>query len=155
MPAMTGFATRTALAIVWLLIVAVVSVGAAGLVAALANQPATPARAELTYEGDQAAQAALDDIQGQLDDLAADVERLGELGRGALTSLVASDFDTLDQAVTDGETLARTIDTHSAQLRETIRLLPGTGPNEALVWSPETSARRDLALAALESTGGL
>lgn len=155
MPAMTRFLQRAALAVVWLLIVAVVSVGGAGLVAAMANQPATPARAELTAEGDAAATASLDAIQVELSGLATDVERLGELGRGALTALVASDFATLDAAVGDGQTLARAIDTRSAQILEHIRLVPGTGPNEALVWSPETGQRRDLALAAIAATGGL
>jgi hypothetical protein len=155
MPAMTRFLQRTALAVVWLLIVAVVSVGGAGLVAAMANQPGTAARAELTNDSDAAAAAGLDRAQGELVDLTKDVERLGELGRGALTALVASDFTTLDAAVADGETLARAIDTRSAQIREELALLPGTGPNEALVWSPDTIQRRDLAVAAVAATGGL
>jgi hypothetical protein len=155
MPAMTRFLQRAALAVVWLLIVAVVSVGGAGLVASMANQPGTPARAELTDAGDAATAAGLDRAQAELLALTQDVERLGELGRGALTALVSSDFTTLDTAVADGQTLARTIETRSAQIREELNLLPGTGPNEALVWSPETSKRRDLALAAVGATGGL
>ena len=155
MPEMTRFLQHAALAVVWLLIVAVVSVGGAGLVAAMANQPATPARAELTADGDAAATIALDAIQVELSDLTKDVERLGELGRGALTALVASDFATLDAAVADGQTLARAIDTRSAQILEHVRSMPGTGPQEALQWSPETSRRRDLALAAVSATGGL
>lgn len=94
MPAMTRFLQRATLVVVWLLIVAVVSVGGAGLVAAMANQPGTPSRAELTIAGDAAAAAALDHAQVELTDLAKDVERLGELGRGALTALVSSDFAT-------------------------------------------------------------
>jgi hypothetical protein len=152
---MTRFASKAALAVVWLLIVAVVSIGGAGLVAAMANQPATPARAELTFEGDTAAAASLDAAQADLTSLAADVERLGELGRGALAALVSSDFATLDTAVADGETLARSIDTRSGQIQEELRLVPGTGPTEALVWSPETAARRDIALVAVAATGGL
>ena len=155
MPAMTRLPQRVALTVVWLLIVAVVSVGAAGLVAAMANQPGTPGRAELTADGDRAAGAALDRIQAELATLATDVERLGELGRGALTALVASDFTTLDRAVADGETLARAIDDRSGRIQEELRLVPGTGPNEALTWSPETIARRDIALDAVEATGGL
>jgi hypothetical protein len=155
MPAMTRFLQRATLAVVWLLIVAVVSVGGAGLVAALANQPGTPARAELTFEGDAAAATALDGVQVELTDLAKDVERLGELGRGALTALVSSDFTTLDAAVADGQTLARAIDTRSAQIRAELRQLPGTGLHEALVWSPDTIGRRDVALGAVDATGGL
>jgi hypothetical protein len=155
MPAMTRFLQRAGLTVVWLLIVAVVSVGGAGLVAAMANQPGTPARAELTADGDAAAAIALDHAQGELADLTKDVERLGELGRGALTAMVSSDFATLDVAVADGQTLARSIETKSAQIHEELVLLPGTGPNEALVWSPDTIQRRDLALTAVAATGGL
>src|SRR5437773_10252980 len=146
MPAMTRFLQRAALAVVWLLIVAVVSVGGAGLVAAMANQPGTPARAELTDTGDAAAAADLDRAQGELLDLTKDVERLGELGRGALTALVSSDFTTLDTAVADGPTLARAAETRSAQTREELHLLPGTGPNDALDGSPVARQARGPAL---------
>jgi hypothetical protein len=155
MPAMARLLKRATLAVVWLLIVAVVSVGGAGLVAAMANQPATAARAELTADGDAAAGVVLAHVQVELTDLAKDVERLGELGRGALTALVSSDFAALDAAVADGQTLARSIETRSAQIKDEISLLPGTGPDEALAWSTETTARRDFALAAVASTGGL
>ena len=152
---MSGTLARVALAAVWLLIAAVISVGAAGLVAAMANQPGTPARAELTLAGDTAAAPGLAAAQSELAALAGDVERLGELGRGALTALVAQDFDSLDVAVTDGQTLARAIEVRSAQIREGLLLLPGRGPDEALVWSSETRERRDIALAAVGATGGL
>lgn len=155
MPAMSRVVTRATLTIVWLLIVAVVSVGAAGIVAAMGNQPGTTARAELTADGDAAAAVPLAKAQADLADLTTQVERLGELGRGALTALVASDFDTLDAAVADGQTLAHQIEVRSAQIHETIVTIPGTGPNEALIWSPATIARRDATLAALTATGGL
>ena len=146
---------RVGLTAIWLLLVAVIAVGGAGLVTGLANQPGTPARAELTADGDRAAQPGLAQAQADLTDLADQVARLGELGRGALTALVASDFATLDAAVADGQTLARAIEARSGTIREHLLLLPGTGANEAIVWSPETKARRDLALVALDATGGL
>ena len=146
---------RGALTLVWLLLVAVIAVGGAGLVTGLANQPGTPARAELTAEGDRAAEPGLRGAELDLSELAADVQRLGELGRGALTALVASDFATLDAAVADGQSLARGIEARSGTIREHLLLLPGSGPNEAIVWSPETKRKRDLALVAVQSTGGL
>lgn len=152
---MSGTLARVALAAVWLLIAAVISVGAAGLVAAMANQPGTPARAELTLAGDTAAAPGLAAAQVELAALVGDVERLGELGRGALTALVAQDFDSLDAAVTDGEALARAIEVRSGGIREGLLLLPGSGPDEALIWSSETRERRDIALAAVGATGGL
>ncbi len=155
MPAMSRFLRRVVLALVWLLIVAVISVGGAGLVAGLANQPGTAARAELTSETDTAAAAALDTAEADLTQLTADVARLGELGRGALTALVSSDFTTLDSAVADGQTLARKVESSSALLRDRLSALPGSGPHEALLWSPTTIERRDVALAAATATGGL
>jgi hypothetical protein len=155
MPAMSRSLQRVVLAVGWLLIAAVIAIGAAGLVAATANQPGTPGRAELTLAGDTTAGAALASAQTELTALAADVERLGELGRGALVALVSSDFDSLDDAVAKGETIARSIDERSATLREQLKLIPGSGPNEAILWSPETRQRRDLALGAVEATGGL
>ena len=146
---------RVALAIVWLLAAAVIAVGGAGLVAATTNQPGTAARAELTQAGDAAADVALDAAQADLTTLAADVERLGDLGRGALTAMVSSDFAALDTAVEAGEVLARGIDERSRDLRERLLLVPGSGPREALLWSTETRARRDLALEAVTATGGL
>jgi hypothetical protein len=155
MPAMSGFTLRATITVVWLLIVAVISVGAAGLVAAMAHQPGTPARAELTLDGDAAVQPGLDAAQARLVDLAKDVDQLGELGRAALAAMVASDFTALDSVVADGQTLAHSIEVRSAQIRESIALLPGTGPSEELTWSPETRQRRDQARAAADATGGL
>ena len=152
---MSRVLTRATLAVVWLLIVAIVSVGAAGIVAAMANQPGTAARAELTSDGDAAAAIPLAKAQTDLASLTTEVERLGELGRGALTALVASDFTTLDSAVADGQTLAHEIEVHSTRIRDALTAMPGTGANEALIWSPETIRRRDATLAALSATGGL
>jgi len=146
---------RTALTILWLLVAAVIAIGGAGLVATMANSPGTVDRPELTRDGDEAARAGLAAAEQGLTDLTADVDRLGELGRGALTALVDSDFATLDASVADGQTLARSIEDRSDALRTQLGQLPGTGPDEALLWSPETQRRRDVALAALDSTSGL
>lgn len=147
--------TRTALTAGWLLIVVVIAIGGAGLVAALNAQPGSAARAELTDDGDRAVAPGLSRVQTELTDLASDVTRLGELGRGALTALVASDFATLDQAVADGQTLARDVESRSATIREEVSLLPGTGAEEELVWSPDVRHRRDVVLRALDATRGL
>jgi hypothetical protein len=146
---------RAVLTIVWLLLVAIIAVGGAGLVTAMANQPGTPNRAELTAGGDRAAAPILDKVEGELASLTSDVDRLGELGRGALAALVAADFTSLDRAVADGQTLAHAIESRSGHIREEVRTVPGSGPNEVLVWSPDTVRRRDVALTALDATGGL
>jgi hypothetical protein len=153
--AMIGLLRRAVLAVIWLAIVAVISIGAAGLVAAMAHQPGTPARAELTLDGDAAAAPGLAAAQSELSGLASDVRRLGELGRGALAALVSTDTASLETAVNEGRTLAASIEDRSAQIREQIALLPGTGPTEEISWSAETRARRDLALKAANLTAGL
>jgi hypothetical protein len=152
---MTRHVRRATLAVVWLLIVAVISVGAAGIVAAMAHLPGTTSRPELTLDGDRAAAPGLLAAQDQLTQLTADVKRLGELGRGALASLVATDIASLDTTVADGQALARSIEDRSAAIRQELELLPGSGPNEAINWSPDTHARRDLAIAAATTTAGL
>jgi len=152
---MTGPLRRAILSVIWLLIAAVIAVGAAGLVAAMAHQPGTAARAELTLSGDRAAEPRLAAVQAELVDLTKDVRRLGELGRGALGALVAVDPTTLDAAVADGQTLSGQIEDRSGQIREQILLIPGSGPAEELAWSPETRARRDAALQATTTTAGL
>ena len=106
---MIGPLRRAAFTVVWLLIVAVIAVGAAGLVAAMAHQPGTASRAELTLEGDQTAAPRLAEVQGDLANLATDVKQLGELGRGALGALVAVDPTALDSAVADGQDLSSAI----------------------------------------------
>jgi hypothetical protein len=146
---------RVGLAVVWLLIVAVVSVGAAGIVASMANPPGAATRPELTMDGDAAAAAALDDAERNLTILTREVERLGELGRGALASMVASDFGALDTSVTEGQSLARLIEEHSSQIHESLVTIPGTGQDEPLHWSAETIRRRDLALTAVTATQSL
>jgi hypothetical protein len=146
---------RAAMTTVWLAVVAVIAIGGAGLVTAMENPPGTAARAELTQTGDRAAAPGLAAAHDGLVRLAADVDRLGELGRGALTALVASDAEALATAIANGQTLAHEVDAQALQLRSALESLPGTGPNEAVIWSPETRARRDAAEAALKATGGL
>jgi hypothetical protein len=146
---------RVLLIILWLLVAAVIAIGGAGLVATMANSPGTAARPELTTDGDEAARAGLVAAEQGIADLATDVDRLGELGRGGLTALVDSDFATLDAAVADGQTLARSIEDRSDALRTQLGQLPGTGPDEDLLWSPATRRHRDVALDALNATSGL
>jgi hypothetical protein len=153
--AMTRLLRRAALAVAWLLIVAVIAIGAAGLVAAMAHQPGTASRAELTLDGDQAVAPRLAAIQADLVELSKDVKQLSELGRGALGALVAVDPAALDAAVAEGQSLAGAIEDRAGAIREQIALLPGSGPTEELSWSPETRAQRDVALQATATTAGL
>jgi hypothetical protein len=147
--------SRVFLAVAWVAIVLVLSLGAAGIVATMTNQPGTDARAELTYAGDAAFEPGLNKAITELDKLSDEVSQLSDLGRTALGHLSAGNSDQLDVTVAQGEQLASTIDRHSAAIRQQLQTLPGLGPNEDLSLSPEVRSRQQQALAALDSTKAL
>ena len=152
---MKGLARRTALTLIWLVVVAILSLGAAGIAGSMAHQPGTASRAELTWEGDRAIAPGLDAAETDLASLSTEVTRLGELGRGALTALVARDIGTLDTTIADGTRLTEVIAADSQTLRAKLQGLPGIGPNQALVLAPDVASRHALALQAIESTDSL
>jgi hypothetical protein len=152
---MSGLAGRAVLAAAWLVIVAVLSLGAAGIVATMAHNPGTDARAELTYAGDRAIEPGLSAAETELDELSAEVGSLSQLGRRALGQLTSGDSDALDATVAEGQELASTITRHAADIRTQLETLPGLGPDAELNLSPEVRRRQGLALAALASVDGL
>jgi hypothetical protein len=152
---MSGPVGRAVLAVAWLAIVAVLSLGAAGIVATMAQQPGTDARPELTYAGDAAAEPQLAAAEQELADLSGQVADLSDLGRLAIGQLTAGNSDTLDATVASGEDLAATVTSHTESIRGQLKALPGLGREAELNLSPELRRRHELALAALDSTDGL
>jgi hypothetical protein len=152
MPAMKGFVGRAAPTVAWLLIVALLSLGAAGIVGAMAHQPGTAARAELTYPGDRAIEPGLDAAEAGLIELSAEVTELSDAGRAALAALTTGDIATLESNVESGAQTALEVQVHGAELRAALESLPGTGPEAELTLSAETLRRYSLALAALATT---
>jgi hypothetical protein len=152
---MKGQGRRVALAIAWLAVAALVSLGAAGIIGAMAHLPGTPSRAELTYQADKAIEPGLAAAERSLIALAGEVRQLSDLGRRALTSLVARDVDALSAAVAEGGELTLTIDSHASQLQEQLAGLPGIAGGNTLLLSAETRERQARALRALEATNGL
>jgi hypothetical protein len=146
---------RVVLAAIWVVVAILIALGAAGIVGAMANVPGTPARAELTYAGDQAIEPGLAAAESSLVDLAEEVRLLSDLGRRALTALVAGDIETLTTTVSDGEELATTIQNHADELRGELAGLPGIGPGDELILSAAVRDRQARALAALTPTEGL
>ncbi len=146
---------RVALAVAWLAIAALVSLGAAGIIGAMAHLPGTPARAELTYAGDKAIESGLATAETSLVDLAGEVRQLSELGRRALTSLVSRDVETLATSVSEGEVLTVTIESHAAELRTQLEGLPGVAAENKLVLSPQSRERQERVLQAVQATEGL
>lgn len=133
----------------------VIAVGSAGILALWSHPPGTLARAELTWAGDTKLGAALDGSQSELATIAADTDRLAVLARAAIGSLTADDQGPLGDALTEGSSLADTIETSSASLRTTLDNLPGAGTNDVLNYNDEVLARRAGLLSALGATEGL
>jgi hypothetical protein len=152
---MSRLAGRAALAAAWLAIVAVLSLGAAGIVATMAHNPGTEARPELTYAGDQALKPGLAAAETELDELSSEVGSLSQLGRLALSQLTSGDSDALDATVAEGELLASTISRHAADIQDQLEALPGLGADAELNLSPDVRRRHELAVAALGSVDGL
>jgi len=148
-------AGRALLAAAWLIIVLVLSLGAAGIVATMAHNPGTGSRAELTYTGDKAFEPGLGAAESELNDLSGEVSDLSQLGRKALSQLTSGDSDALDATVAEGQALASTITSHGAEIRTALEALPGLGPAADLTLSPEVRRRHAIALGALDSVDGL
>ena len=83
------FVTRLA----WLALALLIALGSAGIVAAMSHVPGTAARPELTWTGDAEMTAALDAATGDLETLAAEVDKLGATARVALSQVVAGDAE--------------------------------------------------------------
>jgi hypothetical protein len=149
---MKGPVGRAVLAIAWLLVAIVISLGAAGIVTGMAHAPGTPARAELTYAGDAAIEPGLAGIESELPALSGDLRRLSDLGRGALSALIAMDTETLDERVAEGERLALAIQLRANDLGARLDALPGIGPGAELTLAPEIRRRHGVVTAALAST---
>ena len=152
---MKGPVGRAVLAAAWVAIVAVLALGAAGIVATMAHQPGTPGRAELTFAGDEAIEPGLSAAEAELAKLSDQVTALSDLGRDALGHLSSGNSDALDSTVAAGEDLASTITQHASAIRAQLEGLPGIGPDADMLLSPEIRHRQALALSALASTDGL
>jgi hypothetical protein len=143
------------LAIVWLLVIVVMAVAGAGVVAQWSHPPGTPARAELTWHGDQEVSPSLDAAQDDLEAIGEQVDRLSVLARGALAAVTADDQEPFSRAVGEGGDLTRAIESASAALRSDLAALPGDQAIDAISYGSDTLTRRLAMLTALESTQGL
>ena len=152
---MTAAIRRTALAIAWLLVMAILALGGAGVVAQWSHPPGTPARAELTWNGDRAIAPSLDVVQNDLQGIAGDVDRLAVLARGALAAVTADDQAPFLAALSEGRDTAGRIEVASAAIRASLLALPGEAAVDSIVYSGDVLGRRASMLAAIDSTEGL
>ena len=132
-----------------------IAVGSAGVVALWSHPPGTAARAELTWAADARLGGALDGAETDLGAIAADTDRLAILARGAIASLTSNDQKPFGEALTEGTSLADTIETNSAALRTALAAMPGGGPTDVLTYNTDVLAKRAGLLSALDATEGL
>ena len=146
---------RLLLALVWLTVIVVMALGGAGVVAQWSHPPGTPARAELTWRGDQAVAPSLDAAQADLAAIGEEVDRLSVLARGALAAVTADDQEPFAAALGEGGDTTRAIAAASSALRADLVALAGDLATDQLSYGSDARARRAAMLTALDSTSGL
>jgi hypothetical protein len=141
--------------IVWAVIAAALALGGAGLVAQLSHPPGGPSRAELTYAGDQALGAKIDQAAVELQSIEKKVEQLAADARSALEAVGGADPTAIRSALDKGGRTASLITASVRQLRSDLAELPGDSPTAALDYNNELLVRRAALFAALEAAEGL
>jgi hypothetical protein len=139
----------------WLLLAAIIAIGIAGIVAAGNRLPGTDGRPELTWAADRAATTQLDASTTALAALSADVDKLGEMGRLALTAVTDRDLERLDTAISDGTTFLATVALDTAAYRDALGKVPGIGPTDVLTLSPGVRDRYDQLVSTVQLADGL
>lgn len=131
------------------------ALGGAGVVAQWSHPPGTPARAELTWHGDQEVGPSLDAARADLEAIGDEVDRLSVLARGALAAVTADDQEPFIAALGEGGDTARAIAAASSALRADLVALPGDLVTDQISYGGDVRARRTAMLTALDSTSGL
>jgi stage V sporulation protein SpoVS len=129
--------------------------GSAGLITSIDHLPGTPARAELTWSGDEAIRPGLDAASADLEAMTGDIDRLGGLGRGALAALAGSKLDVLDATIADGAVLVVAIRDRANSLRTRLLALPGLGRTAQIRLSQDSLDRQQRLFHAIDATDGL
>jgi hypothetical protein len=142
--------------LIWVAIVVVIALGAAGLVAALDHPPGSTGRTDLTSPGDVEVTPQLDAAEAAFAALADQVDALGTEARAALVALNGSEPATADAAIQNGDHLVSGIITRTQLLRSALAEVPYVGTPEAgLTVSDAVVARHAALVAALDATDGL
>ena len=143
-------------ALVWLAIIVVIALGAAGLVTGMDHPPGSAGRPELTAAGDAEVTPLLDAAEGDLTALNDQVEALGTQARAALGALNGVDVAAVESAVAEGDRLVVDVIAQTAELRRTLAAVPYVSTPEAgLDVSLAIITRHAALVAALDATDGL
>jgi hypothetical protein len=143
-------------AVLWLVAVVVIALGAAGLVTGMDPPPSEGGRAELTTNGDEIVTPALDAVEADLGRLARDVDALAVESRGALAALNGTDLETVQVAVVRGDELVASIGRRTLAIRAALEATPLIGtPQADYEVSAAVRARHERLGDALSATSGL
>jgi hypothetical protein len=151
------FVRQAFAAVVWLLAVIAIALGAAGVVAGLDTPAADGSdRSGRTARGDAAVTSALARIEADLHALADDVHTLSAQSRGVLAALAANDVTLAESAAATGTALVTEIDAKATAVRAALRSVPIVGSGEAVyALSPATRQRYANDLDAIAATDDL
>lgn len=141
--------------IAWAVLFAVLAASGAGLVDGTWHAPGSPARAELTWDGDAALGERLDVATEELKRIADGVEELDNLAKTALSEVASVDPSRLNAALETGAEVATAIESATFDLQQVLSGLPGDGPTAALEYSNDTLVRRAAILAAIDAAASL
>jgi hypothetical protein len=142
--------------VIWVAIIVVIALGAAGLVTALDHPPGSTGRTDLTTPGDAEVVPQLDAAEAAFSDLADQVDALGTQARTALAALNGADPATSEAAIQQGDLLVSGIITRTGLLRRALADVPYVGAPEAgLTVSDAVVTRHATLVAALDATDGL
>lgn len=142
--------------LVWVAIIVVIALGAAGIVAAMDQAPGGTGRADVTAAGDAQVTPMLDAAQADLSALAGQVDALGVQARGALAALNGADASISDAAIARGDAIVADVASRTAALRRDLAAVPYVGtPSAGLTISDSVMARHAALVAALDATDGL
>jgi hypothetical protein len=147
---------RSGVALVWLIVVSAIALGAAGLVTATPGSVLPAARPELTGTEDAAITRELDSIEADLGSLAGRVDTLGTQARGALSALVGGQTETAATAIATGNQLVDDIGVRAAIIGAALARVPYVeGLAADLHVSPAVQARYARLRDGLAATEGL
>lgn len=153
---MRELARRVAAGIIWLVLVAAIALGAAGLVSGANHAPGTGARPELTWARNREVEAVLDGTSERLAHLSDEVAALGVQARGALAALNGTDVSTVEAAIADGDRLLDEVLLETTALHLELARVPYLARTDTgLLVSNSVVERHAALVAALDGTTGL
>lgn len=150
---LSAFVHGTLVRAVWVALVALLSLGSAGLVAATGQPPASGNRLELTYAADRDLSARLDAGLRSLARMNDDVIYLGTMARDVLANVSQVNQVKLATDYQDGDTTVANISLAAAALRKQLGCQPSPDsrrPELVLTYSTAMVDRWNQACAAIE-----